>query len=415
MIIQCEKCRTRFKLDDSRVTAAGIRVRCSRCSHTFVVTREAPEDEPDFDTILHRIGSPDREEREEETTSPVVGEQPGSFTEEEIPTPDAEGQSRRPDAEERELGRDKCEETPAEPSAPEISGAGFFQQGVALRHFQAPDESAVPAVRNVREEPSECGPVPIQPESAVEEAPVEDSPESMVPEAAAAVDDMSGDAVKNDLEASPPIAAVDAPAPVFAAEDSKKKEELPPLSIRSRRKGPALFPALVGVFIVLSLVGAGIYLFQAKPGLLLDILPDSVSGLAGLGGKGVADAGIRAVKGEFLVNREAGEIFVISGEVVNISRKPITSVQIRGAFYDNQGKVLLQRTVYCGNVLSPQDMAYQPFSSMEKKMKSQFGDGLANLDIPPGKGVPFMIVFRNVPNGVRHFGAEIANPAVTGR
>lgn len=40
MIIQCEKCQTRFRLDDSRVTAKGVKVRCTKCKHVFAVRKE---------------------------------------------------------------------------------------------------------------------------------------------------------------------------------------------------------------------------------------------------------------------------------------------------------------------------------------------------------------------------------------
>ncbi|MFZ2949892.1 MAG: zinc-ribbon domain-containing protein, partial [Desulfuromonadaceae bacterium] len=40
MIIQCEKCQTRFRLDDSRVTAKGVKVRCTKCKHVFTVRNE---------------------------------------------------------------------------------------------------------------------------------------------------------------------------------------------------------------------------------------------------------------------------------------------------------------------------------------------------------------------------------------
>ncbi|NTW98850.1 MAG: DUF3426 domain-containing protein [Geobacteraceae bacterium] len=43
MIIQCEKCQTRFRLDDSRVTAKGVKVRCTKCKHVFRVQKEGPE------------------------------------------------------------------------------------------------------------------------------------------------------------------------------------------------------------------------------------------------------------------------------------------------------------------------------------------------------------------------------------
>ena len=37
MILTCERCETRFRLDESRLPAGGARVRCSRCKHAFFV------------------------------------------------------------------------------------------------------------------------------------------------------------------------------------------------------------------------------------------------------------------------------------------------------------------------------------------------------------------------------------------
>ncbi len=37
MILTCERCDTRFRLDESRLPARGARVRCSRCKHAFFV------------------------------------------------------------------------------------------------------------------------------------------------------------------------------------------------------------------------------------------------------------------------------------------------------------------------------------------------------------------------------------------
>jgi predicted Zn finger-like uncharacterized protein len=37
LILTCEKCDTRFRLDESRLPAKGARVRCSRCKHAFFV------------------------------------------------------------------------------------------------------------------------------------------------------------------------------------------------------------------------------------------------------------------------------------------------------------------------------------------------------------------------------------------
>lgn len=40
MIVKCEQCQTRFKIPDDKVTDKGVKVRCTKCSHTFRVTRD---------------------------------------------------------------------------------------------------------------------------------------------------------------------------------------------------------------------------------------------------------------------------------------------------------------------------------------------------------------------------------------
>src|SRR3712207_1174746 len=44
MIVKCEQCQTRFKIPDEKVTDKGVKVRCTKCGHTFRVTRESAAD-----------------------------------------------------------------------------------------------------------------------------------------------------------------------------------------------------------------------------------------------------------------------------------------------------------------------------------------------------------------------------------
>jgi len=41
MIVKCENCQTRFKIPDEKVTEKGVKVRCTKCAHTFRVKRGA--------------------------------------------------------------------------------------------------------------------------------------------------------------------------------------------------------------------------------------------------------------------------------------------------------------------------------------------------------------------------------------
>lgn len=52
MIIQCDKCSTKFKIDEAKITGKGIRVRCTKCQNVFAVaplTPPAPEPTPEVD------------------------------------------------------------------------------------------------------------------------------------------------------------------------------------------------------------------------------------------------------------------------------------------------------------------------------------------------------------------------------
>ncbi|MEQ9501899.1 MAG: zinc-ribbon domain-containing protein [Deltaproteobacteria bacterium] len=40
MIVQCDKCQTKFRIADEKVRPNGVKVRCSRCAHVFVVRKE---------------------------------------------------------------------------------------------------------------------------------------------------------------------------------------------------------------------------------------------------------------------------------------------------------------------------------------------------------------------------------------
>ena len=42
MIIECEKCRTKFNLDQANLKEEGSKLRCSKCSHVFTVFPPEP-------------------------------------------------------------------------------------------------------------------------------------------------------------------------------------------------------------------------------------------------------------------------------------------------------------------------------------------------------------------------------------
>lgn len=404
MIIQCEKCRTRFKLDDSRVTESGVRVRCSRCGHTFIVKRETPEEETDFDALLQGFGGP-----EELGTRPEGNALAEGGTTEETPAASEPHVPLSENAPETSLAEEKPSSMEEEPSTqvPDQSRSGssdFLPEGFGLTHFQV---TKVPAESEeaVDSEVTAAG------DGAflhAEDAPVEEpaGKDDMVAESPS---EQQMEAPELDVtiesEETPVTAKDERKWPVADSRDDETAgTELPPLSISSRRKKSPLFSVLVGVLCLVAVVGAGFFLFR-----------DSVGDLAGripkVGTEGGARATIQSLEGSFLVNKEAGELFVIRGEVFNSSGKPLTALRVQGTVYGVDGSVIARRTVYCGNTFTPEELAFRSYSGIEKTMDRQFGDTLANLEIPAGKGIPFAIVFRNVPKEGKDFGAEIVDPS----
>ena len=58
MIVTCPQCQTRFRIPDDKVTPKGVKVRCTRCRHTFRVSRPAEPAAASADPFA-QFGPPD--------------------------------------------------------------------------------------------------------------------------------------------------------------------------------------------------------------------------------------------------------------------------------------------------------------------------------------------------------------------
>lgn len=114
-------------------------------------------------------------------------------------------------------------------------------------------------------------------------------------------------------------------------------------------------------------------------------------------------------KSYFVMNTEAGRLFVIHGEAVNGYQDARSAITVNGILHDEQGRVLLRQTVFCGNSMDLATLKTAPFARLEENMNNQFGDTLSNLNVAPGKAIPYMIVFRNLPPKVTGFTVEVAD------
>ncbi len=79
MIIECSNCDTRFRLDESSIKGSGVKVKCTKCQHIFVVPKpeteelqEAPIVEGDADSAPPESEPPVDETPDEAPTDDIT-------------------------------------------------------------------------------------------------------------------------------------------------------------------------------------------------------------------------------------------------------------------------------------------------------------------------------------------------------
>ncbi len=111
----------------------------------------------------------------------------------------------------------------------------------------------------------------------------------------------------------------------------------------------------------------------------------------------------------FITNQEAGQLFVVQGEAVNAFDETRSAIAVKGALHNSKGEILVQQTVFAGNPIEQEVLKTLPFAKIEEKMNNQFGEALSNLNVVPGKSIPYTIVFRGLPGDVTEFTIEVAD------
>lgn len=486
MIIKCEQCQTKFRLDDSKVTEKGVKVRCAKCKHVFSVRKEQPVPEiQDFASSLEQTPTPapfqgfanPAESGLQETSSFAFGDvapeaaADSSVRMESSPFASHPSDSAGASALQDEFGLSALAEdkgfeveSTASPSLGDISFDEFdFSDGESAAEVTtgvAPPAAGFADKTMVQP--------PVVPAAVANGAPQgldfsgDDMFGTVVPPAAeeqgesisfdfgtdsfadsmdmggadsgqkgsSLSPDSGGDApfslgeidfgdeltsvavqqvnpeelkTSQDILFAPLVEASEKPADAdkFAPGDiSAAQEELPPLSITSRRKQSSLFTwliATVSLLIVGVLGYLGFSLFSN----------DKVTAV-----KEAGKISVQAVKASYVENAAIGTLLVISGEVLNGYPVPRAALQVKGSVVDAAGQVLASKSAYGGNPLTNEQLASMPLDKIEAAMSNQFGDSLTNLEVAAGKAVPFTIVIPKPPKEGKDFTVEPAGSTV---
>lgn len=179
-------------------------------------------------------------------------------------------------------------------------------------------------------------------------------------------------------------------------------DEMPPLPITSRRRQSSTLSILIGVItvLVLGVLGYMAYTF----------ISNDSKGVALFGKSGApAEDGkitVQNVKAYFIPKAAAGELLVITGDALNSYPKPRAALQVKGIVFGATNQAVATKTAYAGNQLTKEQLTEMPAENIEKAMNNQFGDSLTNLEVQPGKTIPFTIIIINPPKDGKEFGVE---------
>jgi predicted Zn finger-like uncharacterized protein len=505
MIIQCEQCQTKFKLDDSKVPDKGVKVRCAKCRHVFSVAREQSEEAPqtDFGSMLDssvsygqdaeevqpELLAPDQaSETEFEETFVSPSEQTTFMDSDSFEMQEDQEVQFSPDSNsaDQSLTEPEGESTlpPAqvEPQESIDEGEGTFTPAqvetqesideVDFGAFSFGDDSDEADTTEAASLALDFGDTPrIQPPTAesqeIEFGGLDFSGDDLFGEVVPPTPEESAEAISfdfglDDFAASMGVddttagqkntftmtdASSDAPfsldeidfgdeltsvgvqhvnpeglkpsqellfAPLAEAQikpvsdadknapwkSSATQEELPPLSIASRRKQSPFFTGLVVVF---GIIIAGVVAFFGYS----MFVGDKSNTAQETGRITVSD-----VNAAFVKNKLTGDLLVISGEAVNEYSNPRAAIQIKGMVYGANGEVLSSKNAFCGNPLTEEQLSTMSMDKIEAAMANQFGDSLANMEVAPGKAIPFVIVIAKPPEGAKDYGVEPAGSTV---
>jgi predicted Zn finger-like uncharacterized protein len=387
MIITCEKCGTRFNLDESLLNAAGSTVRCSRCRHIFTAFPPPPDlefDDLDFsdtefeeDTDLSEAGFQDTDEPETLELETADPDEPGlepadpdeieieieaadPATEGETDLPEEPDPSENMDGDLEDLEVDKISSKDKEP---EFDLA--FDDEKEEMEFEGLDE--------------------FDDTDAPPEKPPHEPPPPRRPARASLIQPPDRDEAFMDVEDAPPKKRPHIGAPVLV------------LLI--------LFVTAAGGYVAATFLGYRLpflpeiripfiqqYLPEKKPDPVSypDPIPDQ-----------------KSVTGRFITNDSAGELFIITGKIENPAQIPYRLIQVKGTLFQKDKQPVMSRTAFCGNIIPEETLRTGSIDDLTAQLKNPGGAADINDNIQPGETVPFMLVFSDLPQNLENFTVEV--------
>ena len=376
MIIKCEKCKTKFVLDEKFIKTTGSNVRCSKCKNIFVTYPDIQDDTSlsiQKDGIKKKATPKIKEEVEKRKEEEDVEE-------EEIEKYE-EVEDEEEDVEEEEIEEDDEEDIEEEEIEEDDE---YEEEDIEEEEIEEDDEDEEEDIEEEIEEDDE-----------VEEEEIIEKEENL-------------DIGNNELVIETTI------------DELKKEKEV---EIKKKKK-KGLVLAILFTIVMISITTFSIYYLHnfllktdKKRINILKSAIDQNSNTIILKEKSVSD-NVRSffqkvvgkaenypdiipipstINSAQIINNKIGYIKLVTGSIVNKSNITYKVIKIKGTLSTNTNAKAREEVVVCGNMLSRQEIRNFSLAEIKKRIYDD-KSSVATAPLMPGQRRNFLIIFYNLPN-----------------
>lgn len=183
----------------------------------------------------------------------------------------------------------------------------------------------------------------------------------------------------------------------------------------SRRKKKPLISLPVLMLLLIFFLTAGAYVASIMTGYKIPHFPDvNIPFLekylkkdtpAAMDQKPVPNE--NSVNGRFVSNNTSGTLFVITGRVDNPSGLSFSRIEVQGTLSTKEIPLAKTKNAFCGNIITEEQLKSGDITEMMKQLEAKEGNHNSNMNIKPGAGVPFMIIFSDLPEKLQNFNVKV--------
>ncbi|MBI5892572.1 MAG: zinc-ribbon domain-containing protein [Deltaproteobacteria bacterium] len=401
MIVQCDACQTKFRIDDSKVTEKGIKVKCTKCQNTFVVKPQ----------VAAAPAPPPPEYPKESPKESQFDISFGSETETEEPQPPKEKEMTEDEKLAAEWAKSISfeEEKPAEKEEPQKSDiAGIEASEAAMQMPSLGELSSFSFEEEEKKQPdADIFAEPAAGEKSIFEPdilppPVKEEPVFEFPSEKAVEPQTFEQVFEQAIESSaelPPLSSIqheeiheEIPEKPHEEPHEKAEEASSAVPQEIKHARSKLIPILAVLVIIV--------------GFALFYLSGGVSSIFKMSNKkpsvSTGKFDIVELKGYYTENTSIGKLFVIEGKITSTFDKSKDIMGIKGSIFNSKGETMEENMASPGAIISMDDLKTISKEELENRFKNKKKTSL------PAKGsMPFMIVFSDLSTDPQEYGVEL--------